>query len=182
MSKQITSPMCKKFARCKILLNHRKSIFLTAMLLFYVMTIPSLVLAEQTDASAAITSAKEQIVTCNQAAKDAEGAGANITSLTATLNDAGALLSQAESAYSTNNFDAARNLAVQSQSMLGNLVSEANALKETATQQRDQDFLINVVGSLIGAFAVIGAGAAAWLFLKKRYGQSGAGANESSRV
>ena len=146
------------------------------------MIVPSLVLAEQTDASAAITSAKGQIVTCYQAARDAEGAGANITSLTATLNDAGALLSQAESAYSTSNFDAARNLAVQSQGILGNLVSEANALKQTATQRRTQDFLINVVGSLIGAFAVMGAGVAIWLFLKKRSAQSGAGANESSRL
>ena len=146
------------------------------------MAVPSLVLADQTDATAAITSAKEQIVTCYQAAKDAEGAGANITSLTATLNDAGTLLSQAESAYSMNDFDAARYLAVQGQGMLGHLVSEANALKQTATQQRSQDFLINVVGSLIGAFAVIGAGAATWLFLKKRYAQNGAGANESSRV
>ena len=152
------------------------------MLLFSVMAVPSLVLAEQTDATATITSAKGQIVTCYQAARYAEGAGANITSLTATLNDAGALLSQAELAYSTNDFDTARNLAVQSQGMLGNFVSEASALKQAATQQRDQDFLINVVGSLIGVFAVIGAGAAAWLFLKKRYAQPGAGANESSRV
>lgn len=152
------------------------------MLLFYVINIPSLVLAEQTDASAAITSAKEQIVTCYQAAKDAEGAGANITSLTVTLNYADALLSKAELANSANDFDTARSLVVQSQGMLGNFVSEVSALKQAAIQQRNQDFLINIVGSLMGAFAVIGAGVATWLFLKKRYAQPGAGANESSRV
>lgn len=139
------------------------------MLLFSVMVVSSFVLAEQTDASAAITSAKEQIVTCYQAARDAEGAGANITSLTATLNDAGALLSQAESAYSTNDFDAARDLAVQSREMLSNFVSDANALKETAIQQGNQDFMINVVGSAVGAIAVVVGGFAVWNFLKRKY-------------
>jgi hypothetical protein len=172
--------VCKNL-RSETMLKHRKSIFVT-VLLFSVIALPSWVLAEQTNAAEAITSAKAQIVTGYQAARQAEGAGANISSLTATLNDAGALLSQAESAYSQKDFDAARNLAVQSKDMLGNLVSEANALKQTATQQRNQDFLINVVGSIVGAFAVIGAGIAAWLFLKKRYAQNEASANESSRL
>lgn len=79
-----------------MLKNHLNWVFLTTVLLFSVIVHSSLVLADQTDAAVAITSAKEQVVTCYQAAKDAEGAGANITSLTATLNDAGALLSQAE--------------------------------------------------------------------------------------
>jgi len=133
------------------------------------MVVPSLVLADQTDAAAAITSAKERIVACYQAAKDAEGAGANITSLTATLNDAGALLSRAELAYSSNDFGTARDLAVQSREGLGNFVSEANVLKETAIQQGNQDFMINVVGSAVGAIAVVVGGFAVWNFLKRKY-------------
>lgn len=166
----------------KLLNPHRKFVFLLSMLLLAVIMVPSLVLGAQSDAAAAITSAKEQIVTCYQAVKDAESASANVTSLTAVLNDAGALLSRAELAYSTGDFDAARDLAVQSQGRLGNLVSEANALKETATQQRNQDFMINVVGSTVGTFAVLGAGAAVWFLLKRRYEQSGVSASESSSV
>jgi uncharacterized Tic20 family protein len=161
--------VCEKSSKWKTLLNHRKSIFFMAMLLFSVMVVPSLVLADQTDAAAAIISAKEQIVTCYQAAKDAEGAGANITSLTATLNDAGALLSRAELAYSSNDFGTARDLAVQSRERLGNFVSEANVLKETAIQQGNQDFMINVVGSAVGAIAVVVGGFAVWNFLKRKY-------------
>ncbi|MCJ7560410.1 hypothetical protein MUO79_07300 [Candidatus Bathyarchaeota archaeon] len=149
--------------------NHRKWFFLTIMLLFSVIVVPSLVVSEQTDAAAAITSAKEQVVACYQAAKDAEGAGANITSLTATLNDAGALLSRAELAYSSNDFGTARDLAVQSRERLDNFVSEANALKETAIQQGNQDFMINVVGSAVGAIAVVVGGFAVWNFLKRKY-------------
>jgi hypothetical protein len=138
------------------------------MLLFIISAFLPLARADQTEATAAIASAKEQILTCYQAAKDAEEAGANITALVAVLNDAGTLLSRAEFASSMSDFDTARDLAVQSQSTLGDFVSEANTLKETATQQRNQDFLINVAGSLAGAFAVVGAGVGTWIFLKKK--------------
>jgi hypothetical protein len=138
--------------------------------------------ADQTEATAAIASAKEQILTCYQAAKEAEGAGANITALVAVLNDAGTLLSRAEFAYSVSDFDEARDFAIQSQSALGDFISEANTSKETANQQRNQDFLINVVGSIIGTFAVLGAGIAAWIFLKRKYKTAGVHEIESSRV
>ena len=162
--------------------SHKRTFFLMALLLFIVSTFPQLAQADQTDAATAIASAKEQILICYQAAKEAEGAGANITTLVAVLNDAGTLMSRAEFAYSVSDFDTAHDLAVQSQSTLDNFISDANILRETGTQQRSQDFLINVVGSLVGAFAVVGAGIAAWIFLKRKYETAGAKENESSRV
>jgi hypothetical protein len=152
------------------------------MLLFVISTFLPLAQADQADATTAIASAKEQILICYQAAKETEGVGANITALVAILNDAGTLLSRAEFTYSISDFDTAYDLAVQSQNALGDFVPEANTLKETATQQRNQDFLINVVGSLVGAFAVLGAGVATWIFLKRKYETAGAHKNESSRV
>jgi hypothetical protein len=160
----------------------KRPFFLIALLLLIISTSSPLAQADQTAAAAAIASAKEQILICYQAAEEAEGAGANITALVAVLNDAGTLLSRAEFAYSISDFDAARDLAVQSQNTLGGFVSEANTSKETATQQRNQDFLINVVGSIIGTVAVLGAGIAAWIFLKRKYEAAGANENEPSRV
>jgi hypothetical protein len=151
-------------------------------LLLVISTFLPLAQADQTDAAAAMASAKEQILICYQSANGAEGAGANITALVAVLNDAGTLLSRAEFVYSIGDFDTARDLAIQSQTTLGDFISEANALKETATQQRDQDFLINVVGSIIGTFAVIVAGFVAWRFLKRKYEIDGAHTSEPSRV
>jgi hypothetical protein len=167
-----------------LLINRRKRTFFSiALLLFVISTFLPLARARyQPVAATAIASAKEQILICYQAAKEAEGAGANITALVAVLNDAGTLLSRAEFAYSVSDFDTARDLAIQSQSTLGDFLSEANTLKETATQQRNQDFLINVVGSIIGTFAVIVAGFSAWLFLKKKYETAGVHTSETSRV
>jgi len=55
--------------------------------------VPVTVLA-QGDAAGAIASAKQQIIVCYDSARQAEAAGANISSLTSVLNDAGQLLSR----------------------------------------------------------------------------------------
>jgi hypothetical protein len=156
---------------------------LIALLLFVISTFLPLARARyQTAAAAATASAKKQILICYQAAKEAEEAGANITALVAVLNDAGMLLSRAEFAYSVSDFDEARDFAIKSQNTLSDFISEANASKETASQQRNQDFLINVVGSIIGTLAVLGGSIAAWIFLKRKYETAGVNTNESSRV
>jgi hypothetical protein len=160
----------------------RKCVLLAALVLLFFMVVLPLAVAEQTDAAAAIASARKQLVACYQAAWEAEAAGANITSLTAVLDDAGALLSRAELAYSVNDSDAALSLAVQSQGKLGGFVAEANALRATAVQQRDLGFWVNEFGSVVGTFAVLGVAAAVWFFLKRRYEAVGARESESSRV
>ena len=165
------------------MLRSKTPIALTVLLLLFVTAMMAPVWAEQEGAQSAISSAKNTILTCYSAVREAEAAGANITVLTATLNQAASLLSQAEFAYATNDFDTASNLASQSQNTLTNFVEEANALKETATQQRNQDFLVNVVGSLIGTFVVIVAGLVVWIFLKRKYtGSTEAHESESPNV
>jgi len=144
-------------------------ITIVVILLLSVTVVASPVRADQEAAAVAISSAKNTIVNCCSAAAEAEAAGADITSLVDTLNEACSLLSRAELAYTANDFAAALNLATQSQNRLNNFVGEANTLKENGTQQQNQEFLINVVGSTVGAFAVIIAGFAVWRFLKKNY-------------
>ncbi len=123
----------------------------------------------QADAPGAIAFAKNQLLICYDSARQAESAGANISSLTVTLNQAGDLLSQSELAYSQDNLENAQNLAGQCVEKLGNIVSEAATLRDAATQQKNLDFWFNVVGSTVGTFAVIAIGFMVWRFLRKRY-------------
>ena len=125
--------------------------------------------AEQSSADSPIVLAKQQIVTCYNAAKAAEAAGANISSLTSILNGAGLLLSQSELAYSKSDFATAQNLAVQTIQSLSNFVSEANVMRDTAAQLRTLDFYYNIVGSVVGTMVVIVAGFVVWRFVKKRF-------------
>ena len=143
---------------------------------------PSVVLAEQGDAESAIASARQQIVTCFEAARQAEAAGANISSLTVALNDAGLLLSQSELAYSKSDYGAAQSLASQCSQRLSNFVSEADLLRGTAAQQRSIEFYISVVGSVAGTFVVMLVGFAVWRFVKKKKVLLGVEIDESARV
>lgn len=165
-----------------LVISASEKIITLGILLLVVGVFFPLARADQGAAASSIASAKERLVACYRAAEDAESAGANITSLVAVLNDAGLLLSLAEHAYSISDFEVARDYAAQSQGFLGNFVAEANVLKEEAVKQRSQDFLINVVGSGVGAFVVLGAGVAVWVFLKRKYEKAGVHLGESSGV
>jgi hypothetical protein len=140
-----------------------------ALIMLFVAMLVSSASASQSDAAIAISSAQSTIVNCYDAAKAAEATGANITGLVGTLNEAGSLLSQAQLAYSQGDFDAAATYAVESQNKLNNFVAQANILGEAAWQQGNQDFLINFVGSIVGAFAVVIVGFVVWFFLKSKY-------------
>lgn len=152
-----------------VILCMKTHLVMLILLLTLVAIAPLPVFANQTDAVDAISLAKSTILDCYNAAKQAETAGANITTLVDTLNKASSLLSQAEFAYATSDFNAALNLAVRSQNSLNGFVAEASALKETATVQVNQNFLLSVIGSIIGTFAIMIGGFAAWRFIKKKY-------------
>jgi len=142
------------------------------ILTFFVFSLgisPSVVLADQSGAAAAISDAQSQIVVCYEAAKEAEAAGANVTGLADVLNDAGVLLSDAEAAFSRGDFDLAQSLAVESSVGLEGFVSDADALRDAAVQAENFDFWLNVVGSMLGVFVVIGVGVAVWFWGKKHY-------------
>jgi len=131
-------------------------------------------LADQSEASSAISSTRSQLVECYNAAREAEAVSANISGLTWTLNEAGSLLSSAEYAFSNGDFAGAKDLAVQSQSKLVDFVSSANALYIGARvgPQRNQDILIDVL-SICGTVAVLVGSWVLWSFLKKKYENDG---------
>jgi len=148
--------------------------FVAVLLLLATFAFSSLALAQQTSTSSAISNAQNKLVACFNAAKAAETDGANITTLTSTLNAAGLLLSKAEAAYASGDGDSAQNLAAQSQNVLNNFISQANSLQSAAAQARNTDFLINVVGSIGGTVAIIVGSAVIWVYLKRKYEADGA--------
>ena len=132
----------------------------------------SFVAAQQSKSSQAISATQSRLVSCFNAAQAAEAAGANISRLTNTLNDAGVLLSNAQHAYSIGDFDNAQRLAVESQNLLSGFVSEAISLKVDAAQDRNMEFLVNVVGSVVGTILVLVGSIIIWRLIKKKYTNS----------
>jgi len=158
-------------------------VLLLAAISIAVLSVPSVVWAQQNSAASAISAAQSKLVQCYDAARAAESASANISQLTSRLNSAGLLLSRAELAYSNADFGSAQSLAVQSQSELASFVSDANSLQASAAQSRTFDFLLKVVGSVVGTVAVLVGGFVVWGFLKRKYGNdSGVQKSESDAV
>jgi hypothetical protein len=152
-------------------INRRCLSFFVVFMVFSAVAFVPLVSATEAEAASAIAVAKQRMVVCFQAAEDAELAGANITSLANVLNDAGALLSDAELAFSYGDFDLAQSLAVESFEGLNNFVSEANELHDAAVQAGTFDFYV-FVGSAVGAFLVILVGVAVWFWARTRFSPS----------
>jgi hypothetical protein len=147
-------------------------VFSLVLLLMFGGSSSSLVAAQQSASSQAISDAQSRLISCFDAAQTAETAGANISKLTNTLNDAGALLSNAKYAYSIGNFTNAQRFAVESQNLLSGFVSEATSLTATAKQNSNMDFLVNVVGSVVGTILVLVGSIIVWRIIKKKYTDS----------
>ena len=148
---------------------------LVAIVLFFSVAflVPSNVRADQTSALADLTSARLKLADCYAAAIAAEAASANISQLTISLNNAGLLLSRAELAYSNGDFYGTQSLAAQSQGELLNFVAAANSLQVAAAHRREQDFLWNFLGSIVGSVAVLVSSVTLWVLLKRKYGNGG---------
>ena len=120
--------------------------------------------------ASAIASVQEELTVCYRAVVNASSAGANVTSLLRVLDQAGGNLSLADLAYSTGDNASAQTYAKQSLNLLveNNVVAQANALESSASKARFWGFMIEVVGSSVGAVAVLIGGFVVWSFLRKR--------------
>jgi len=113
------------------------------------------------------------MISTYEAVLEAEQAGGNVSGLLAQLNEAGWFLARARMAYKSGDFDSALKFATQSQEKLNGFVADANALTENAIQERYWGFMVNVVGSVIGAIVVVCVGFIVWSFLKRKYEKAG---------
>ena len=144
------------------------------LLLFAMLSLASFAVvgycSSETDARSAVAEASQRVNTCYSAAADAAKAGANVSDLLLTLNEAGGLLSKAELALAKGEFDSASTFAHLSEERLVGFEDVAVGLKDSASGFRTLDFAFGVVGSSVGAVLVVVLGFLLWPFLKKKYG------------
>jgi hypothetical protein len=131
--------------------------------------------ASESDAALAIAAAEEKIVVCYNAAVEADGAGANVTALLVSLNEAGKLLSRAKLSFEQGDFDSAISLADEVQSNLIDFAAEAEALTETAIWENFWSLFVTVAGSVVGIVVVVLSSFVAWLLIKRRFGRRARG-------
>lgn len=125
--------------------------------------------ASEMDAQSAVNEASQRIVTCYEAVANASNAGANVSSLLGILNSAGNLFSRAQLALASGDFNSSYTLAMQSQQTLEGFDAQAGSLRNAAEHNGFVDFWVNIVGSSVGAVAVLVLGFFVWRLLSKRY-------------
>jgi cellobiose-specific phosphotransferase system component IIC len=136
-------------------------------LLFSTVFFVSPVLADQAGAQAAISQAQSNLLNCYKLADQAEAAGANVTSLTDSFNNASNLLSQAQLAYASGDYDAASSYASQSQSSLSGFSTQATALKDSAENNASQSLLVAILSAIISIVVLCG-GIGAYVVLNRK--------------
>jgi hypothetical protein len=127
----------------------------------------------EAEAALALAASENALVSAYQAVSKADESGAEITALLMRLNAAGELLARAQAAYKSGDYDSVQTYARQSQESLTGVVADADALRQTAAQEHYLDFVINVVGPIIGAMVVVCSGFLAWFLLNRRYEKAG---------
>lgn len=125
------------------------------------------VLADQASAQSAIAAAQNSLKDCYRAAEQAEAIGANIDSLVATLNSAASLLSQAELAYASNDYNSAYTYATQSQDKLNGFISQATIITENGIKDNNQTFAMAQLSIIVTA-VIVCLGIASWFALSRR--------------
>jgi len=153
------------------MLKNRQLLFTILILLLLILTNSSAKenqASSEKDAKDAINAAQRLIIKCYEAALRAEEAGANITGLLEILNDAAWHLSKATIEYKNKNFNAAIELTDKIKNELEGFVSDAEELRDKASKESYWDFMINIVGSSVGAATVIFVSLAVWVWLSKK--------------
>jgi len=145
-------------------------IVLTILLFaFYLNSLPQALSYTQEEVNQALTTAHQTIVNCYEATVAAEKAGANITELTITLNEAEKLYSKALLARKNEDYDLTVQLVNECLGKLDGFTEKANASRVNASERSYLNFIYNVVCSSVGAVVIICIAFIIWSLLKKKH-------------
>jgi hypothetical protein len=143
-------------------------IFCVFLMVFAVLPISPVLGYSEDEARVTVEAAEAEVSSCYEAVFEADKAAADVSELLSILNNASWFLSRAKLAYSEGDSDSAVSFANECSSRLNGFVVHAEDLKKGAELAGNLDFMVNFVGSSVGAVCVVVGGFALWNFLKRR--------------
>lgn len=121
------------------------------------------------EASSRIASADDALKLAFKRVLEAEGVGANVSSLMSDLDEAGESLAEAEMAYRNGNLTGAAGLADHCSALAGTVSVEALALKDSVSADSQRAFGSTKVFSTVGASAFVAALILSWFWFKRAH-------------
>ena len=141
--------------------------FYATLMLVGLVTCGPLHASTSDEASSRITNADDALKLAFKRVLDAEEAGANVSSLTSDLNEAGESLAEADVAYRNGNLTGAAGLADSCSALAGTVSVEALALKDSALTDSQQAFESTFIFSTGGAAVFVEALILSWFLFKR---------------
>jgi len=117
--------------------------------------------------SSRITNADDALKLAFKRVLEAEGAGANVSSLMSDLNEAGEFLAEAEMSYRNGNLTDAVGLADRCSGLAEAVSIEAAALKGSALADSQRAFRSTIIFSTGGTFAFVAVLVLFWFWFKR---------------
>jgi len=121
------------------------------------------------EAFSKITSADDALKLAFKRVLDAEGAGANVSSLMSDLDEAGEFLAEAEISYRNGNLADALGLADRCSGLAEAVSIEAVALKDSALADSQRVFQSTIIFSTGGTFAFVAVLVLSWFWFKRAH-------------
>jgi hypothetical protein len=149
----------------------RVSVLLLLLLVFASQLFMPMAAAETSAAQAAsaLASADRSVSSAYQAVWEAEGSGANVSALVFRLNATAGLLSEAEVANQSGDFDGTASMANQCITLANGVLSDALALKSSALAGAQRVFWLTLIFSSVGAGAFAVVLVLVWGWFSRRY-------------
>ncbi len=120
-------------------------------------------------AVSAVDRAEAAVASAYEAVLDAEEAGADVSGLLVRLNVAGGYLAEAHVWFGLGDFDEAVRLADLCYDVVVDVSGEAFVLRSEAHGLWATDFVVKMVGSMVGVVVVVFLGFVVWRVFKRRY-------------
>jgi len=147
-----------------------KLLMVSAFLLF-LLPFPTLLVSASSEdvVTLALTEAEETLASTHEAVLEAEQAGANVSGLLDKLNLGAEYLAEAYVWYRLGVSENASRFAGLCYEVVGGVSSEAVELRDEAKRLGDADFVVNMIGSVVGVISVFVFCSVAWLVFRRRY-------------
>jgi len=147
-----------------------KLLMVSAFLLF-LLPFPTLLVSASSEdvVTLALTEAEDALVSAHEAVLEAEQAGANVSGLLDKLNLGAEYLAEAYVWYRLGVSENASRFAGLCYEVVGGVRSEAFELRDEAKRLGDADFVVNMIGSVVGVISVFVFCSVVWLVFSRRY-------------
>ncbi len=147
----------------------RISVFSVFLFLLLLVSFPWVGAVDEADSALGLADAEEALVSAYNAVLEAEDAGANVSGLLVRLNVGGEYLAEAYVWYRLGAYENASRLTGLCHEAVGDVRSEAVGLKDEAVRLGDADFVMRLVGSVVGVVIVVILGFVVWRAFRRRY-------------